>query len=52
MEVCNYQPLAESKGVHREMESEGSFMQISEPGTRISSGISELDEFATQKEVL
>ena len=29
MGVCNRQPLVESKGVHREVESEESLMQIS-----------------------
>jgi len=29
--VCNRQPLAKSKGVHREVESEGSWRQISAP---------------------
>jgi len=29
MEVGSYQPLAEGKGVQRELESEGSRMQIS-----------------------
>ena len=31
MGVCNRQPLAESKGVHREVESEGSLRQSSGP---------------------
>lgn len=31
MGVCNRQPLAESKGVHREVESEGSLRQNSAP---------------------
>jgi len=31
MGVCNRQPLAKSKGVHREVESEGSWRQISGP---------------------
>lgn len=31
MGVCNRQPLAKSKGVHREVESEGSWRQSSGP---------------------
>jgi len=31
MEDCSFQPLVERKGVHREVESEGSVRQISEP---------------------
>jgi len=31
MGVCNRQPLAEDKGVHREVESEGSWKQNSAP---------------------
>jgi len=31
MGVCNHQPLAQSKGVHREVESEGSWRQSSGP---------------------
>ena len=31
MEVCNRQPLADDKGVHREVESEGSLRQSSAP---------------------
>jgi len=39
MGVCSNQPLAKSKGVHREMESEGSWRQNSDQGTRTSLGI-------------
>jgi len=31
MGVCSHQPLAEGKGVHREVESEGSWRQSSAP---------------------
>ncbi len=34
MGVCGYLPLANSKGVHREVESEGSCRQIFEPTNR------------------
>ena len=34
MGVCNRQPLAKSKGVHREVESEGSWRQTFEPADR------------------
>jgi len=52
MEDCSFQPLANSKGVHREVESEGSLRQSSDPrNTNIIRHI-RVDEFATQNEVL
>jgi len=52
MRVYSYLSLAESKGVHREVESEGSLKQISDPrNTNIIQGISDLDKLATQSEV-
>jgi hypothetical protein len=51
MEVCNCQPLVHSKGVHREVESEGSWRQISDPrNTNIIRHI-RWDEFAKQNKV-
>jgi len=51
MGVCSCQPLAKSKGVHREVESEGSWRQSSDPrNTNIIRHI-RLDEFAKQNEV-
>ena len=51
MGVGNRQPLAKSKGVHREVESEGSWRQSSDPrNTNIIRHI-RLDEFAQQNEV-
>ena len=48
---CSFQPLANSKGVHREVESEGSWRQSSGPrNTNIIRHI-RLDEFAKQNEV-
>ena len=48
---CSFQPLANSKGVHREVESEGSWRQSSGPrNTNIIRHI-QWDEFAKQNEV-
>ncbi len=48
---CSFQPLVKSKGVHCEVESEGSLRQISEPrNTNIIRHI-QWDEFAKQNEV-
>jgi len=51
MGVCSNQPLANRKGVHREVESEGSRRQIS--GLRNTNIIrhNQWDEFAIQNEV-
>ncbi len=49
MGVCCYLPLANSKSVHREVESGG---KVPTRGTRTSSGISNGDEFAKQNKVL
>lgn len=52
MRVYSYLSLANGKGVHREVESEGSRRQSSGPrNTNIIEGISGLDELATQSEV-
>ena len=52
MGVCSCQPLAKSKGVHREVESEGSWRQSSDPrNTNIIRHIRS-DKFAKQSEVL
>ncbi|WP_298196871.1 hypothetical protein [Desulfosporosinus sp.] len=51
MGECSCQPLAKSKGVHREVESEGSWRQSPDPrNTNINRHI-RLDEFAIQNEV-
>ena len=51
MGVCSYQPLAKGKGVHREVESEGSRRQSSDPrNTNIIRHI-RWDEFAIQNEI-
>ena len=51
MGVCSCQPLANSKGVHWEVESEGSRRQSSDPrNTNIIRHI-RLDEFARQNEI-
>jgi len=51
MGVCSYQPLAKSKGVAGDCESEGSWRQSSDPrNTNIIRHI-RLDEFAKQNEV-
>jgi hypothetical protein len=48
---CSFQPLADSKGVAGDCESEGSLRQSSDPrNTNIIRHI-RLDEFATQNEV-
>ncbi|GHT76898.1 hypothetical protein AGMMS50262_16470 [Bacteroidia bacterium] len=46
------QPLAQGKGVHRELESEGSRRQSSEPMNTNDIRHIRLDEFAEQNEVL
>ena len=51
MEVCSCQPLAKSKGVHREEESEGSFRQSSDPRNTNSIRHTRWDEFAIQNKV-
>lgn len=52
MGVCSCQPLANSKGVVGDCESEGSFRQSSDPrNTNIIRHI-RLDEFARQNEIL
>jgi hypothetical protein len=56
MGVCSYQPLAKSKGVHRErfpagMESEGSWRQSSDPRNTNIIRHTLWDEFAIQNEV-
>jgi len=51
MGVCSCQPLAKSKGVHREVESEGSWRQNSDPrNTNIIRHI-RWDEFAIQNKI-
>lgn len=52
MGVCSYQPLAKGKGVHREVESEGSRRQNSSPRNTNSIRHILWDEFATQNEIL
>lgn len=52
MGVGSYQPLANSKGVHRELESEGSWRQIPEPRNTKHIRHFHSDEFAKQNEVL
>ena len=51
MGVCSCQPLAQGKGVHREVESEGSRRQS--PGPRNTNSIRHFlwDEFAIQNEI-
>ena len=51
MGVCSNQPLAKSKGVHREVESEGSWRQSSDPRNTNIIRRRIWDEFATQNEV-
>jgi hypothetical protein len=51
MEVCSCQPLANSKGVHREVESEGSWRQSSDPRNTNIIRHTQWDEFAKQNEV-
>ena len=51
MEVGSYQPLANSKGVHREVESEGSLRQNPEPRNTKCIRHTQQDEIATQIEV-
>ena len=50
MEVCNRQPLAKGKGVHREVESEGSLRQISAPRNTNRIRHNRWDELAQQSE--
>jgi hypothetical protein len=52
MEVCNRQPLAKSKGVHREVESEGSSRQSSGPRNTNTIRQNMWDELTTQSEIL
>ncbi len=51
MGVCNRQPLAKSKGVHREVESEGSWRQNSAPRNTNLIRHNRWDETAKQVEV-
>ena len=51
MEVGSYQPLAKSKGVDREANLKEAGGKVPNRGTRITSGISDLDDFAKQNEV-
>jgi len=51
MGVYSYQPLAKSKGVHREVESEGSWRQNSDPRNTNIIRHKVWDEFAQQNEV-
>ena len=52
MGVCSRQPLAEGKGVHREVESEGSRRQASAPRNTNHIRHIRWDEIAKQIEVL
>lgn len=52
MGVCNRQPLAEDKGVHREVESEGSWRQSSAPRNTNFIRHNQQDETTIQVEVL
>ena len=51
MEVGSYQPLAKSKGVRCEAESEGSWRQNPEPGNTNCIRHTQEDEIAKQIEV-
>ena len=51
MGVCNRQPLAEGKGVHPEVESEGSSRQISAPRNTNRIRHTQWDELARQSEI-
>jgi hypothetical protein len=51
MGVCSYQPLAKSKGVHREAESEGSRQQSSGPRNTNSIRHTLWDELTKQSKV-
>lgn len=51
MGVCNRQPLAEGKGVHCEVESEGSLRQNSAPRNTNRIRHSRWDELAIQSKV-
>ncbi len=51
MGVCSYQPLAKSKGVHCEMESEGSWRQSSDLRNTNIIRHNRWDELAIQSEV-
>jgi len=51
MGVCSYQPLAKSKGVHREVESEGSRRQSSGPRNTNHIRHNWREELAKQSEI-
>ena len=51
MGVCNRQPLAEGKGVHREVESEGNLRQSSAPRNTNHIRHNRWDESAQQVKV-
>jgi hypothetical protein len=51
MGVCSNQPLAKSKGVHREVESEGSWRQSSDLRNTNIIRHNHWDEFAKQNEI-
>jgi hypothetical protein len=51
MGVCSNQPLAKSKGVHREVESEGSWRQSSDLRNTNIIRHTRWDEFAKQNKV-
>jgi hypothetical protein len=51
MEAGSCQPLAKSKGVHREVESEGSWRQTLEPRNTNCIRHNQQDEVAKQTEV-
>jgi len=51
MGACSRQPLAKGKGVHREVESEGSQRQISAPRNTNHIRHNWWDEFAKQNEI-
>lgn len=52
MDVCSDKPLVNGKGVHREVESEGSRRQSSGPRNTNSIRHNLWDEFAKQNEIL
>lgn len=51
MEACSCQPLAKSKGVHREEESEGSWRQSSDPRNTNIIRHTRWEEFAIQNKI-
>jgi hypothetical protein len=51
MEAFSCRPLAKSKGVHREMESEGSWRQNSDPRNTNIIRHTRWDEFAIQNKI-